>query len=92
MQDRKMNLGGSKTHPLWYANVGREAKEETVAKDARSRSHSSGTGEAALTASGPSRTPAGSPPPRLTARAAAQNNVTHPLGCADVGREARKKL
>ena len=25
-----MSLSGSKTHPLWYADVGREAKKETV--------------------------------------------------------------
>jgi hypothetical protein len=25
-----MSLSGSKTHPLWYAHVGREAKKEIV--------------------------------------------------------------
>jgi hypothetical protein len=27
-----MRLSGFKTHPLWYAHVGREAKKETVVK------------------------------------------------------------
>jgi len=29
-----MSLSGSKTYPLWYAHVGREAKKDIVAKTA----------------------------------------------------------
>jgi hypothetical protein len=31
VQEKGMSLSGSKTHPLWYVDVGRKAKKETVA-------------------------------------------------------------
>jgi len=30
VKEKKTSLSGSKTHPLWYADVGREAKKEIV--------------------------------------------------------------
>ena len=30
IQEKKMSLSGSKTHTLWYADGGREAKKEIV--------------------------------------------------------------
>jgi hypothetical protein len=30
VQEKEMSLSGSKAHPLWYVDLGREAKKEIV--------------------------------------------------------------
>ncbi len=39
IQEKKLSLGGSKAHPLWYADLGREANKETVCQEDRERTH-----------------------------------------------------